>query len=48
MPVTKTLVTGLFFAAVLPGRKKVGSLRENMELLAAKSPMFYRKYGTYF
>jgi hypothetical protein len=27
--------------------QKAGSLRENMELLATKSPMFFRKSGTY-
>jgi hypothetical protein len=47
MQVTKAFVTGLFRAAVLPGRRKAGSLRENMELLATKSPMFFQKYGTY-
>jgi hypothetical protein len=29
-----------------PSRKKAESLRENMELLATKSPMFFRKSGT--
>jgi hypothetical protein len=51
MPVTKAFVTGLFraaLAAVLPRPQKAGSLRENMELLATKSPMFFQKYGTYF
>ncbi|MDR0994727.1 MAG: hypothetical protein LBL81_00370 [Tannerella sp.] len=50
MSVTKAFVTGLFratLAAILPGRKKAGSLRKNMELLATKSPTFFRKYGTY-
>ncbi|MDR0995941.1 MAG: hypothetical protein LBL81_06610 [Tannerella sp.] len=51
MAVTKAFVTSLFravLAAILPGRKKAGSLRENMELLATKSPIFFRKSGTYF
>jgi hypothetical protein len=51
MPVTKAFVTGLFQAAltaVLPCHKKAGSLRENMELLATKSPMFFQKSRTYF
>jgi hypothetical protein len=50
LSVTKAFVTGLFRAiltAFLPGRKKAGSLRENMELLATKSPMFFQKHGTY-
>ncbi|MDR0994744.1 MAG: hypothetical protein LBL81_00455 [Tannerella sp.] len=51
IPVTKAFVTGLFrtaLTAVLPCRKKAGSLRENMELLAIKSPMFFQKSRTYF
>jgi hypothetical protein len=51
MPVTKAFVTGLFRTAeviLLPSRKKAESLRENMELLATKSPMFFRKSRTYF
>jgi hypothetical protein len=51
MQVTRAFVTDLFrvaLAAVLPRRKKAGSFCENMELLAAKSPMFFQKCGTYF
>jgi hypothetical protein len=51
MTVTMAFVTDLFraaLAAVLPSRKKAGSLRENMELLATKSSMFFQKSWTYF